>query len=172
MFIPGDVLLFKRKKPIASAIRLIEGNPYNHSAVVIQAGDRRVAWVAEIDSDIPERVVPFEVALMDGTVEVFRHQDLTFNGDILWREALRLRGTKYNYPAIVQAAINHLIGRVLGFFHIQYRYRNFFPGTNTFVCSTLVSYLLHKGNKSFEYDPNAEPDDFCKKPTWVKIFQE
>lgn len=172
MFAPGDVLLFKRKKPIASAIRLIEGNPYIHSALVIKEGDSRTAWVAEIDSDIPERVVPFEVAMTDGTVEVFRHSSLIFKGDVLWNEAMRLRGTRYNYPAIIQAVLNHLIGRFLGFFHVKYHYKNFFPGTNTLVCSTLVSFLLHKGNEAFEYDPNSEPDDYCKSPTWNKISQE
>lgn len=170
MLIPGDVLVFKRNKPISRAVRLIEGNPYIHAAVVVRSGfNNGDAWVSEINTDFPSRVVPIEISKLDGgTIDVFRNPNYNFNPDLILDAALKIQRSKYNYWSILQLALNHLIGRVLGFFHVDYTYIDFFPTQTTFVCSTEVSYLLSKADPNYKFNPNAEPDDYCKAP-WVKV---
>jgi len=158
----GDVLLFKNKTSMISwAIRLIEGNKYIHSAVVLVAGND--PFVAEIDTDFDLRVVPASVVLTRGNPDVFRMKtDKVFNIVKGFDYAHKRMGSRYNYLKIVDACINHAIG----VFKRDHVYRSWLSNDDKHVCSTLVSAVLSEGY-GIPYNQHSEPDDYCKDPFYL-----
>ena len=160
-YLPGDVLAFKHGTMYAKFIRLIQGNQYTHCAVVIEPGDRNTARVTEIDSSFGARIVPMSVSESEGKADVFRNQKYMFDGYLIYKDAYYMQGKKYTYALILQSCMNHLIGRALGFVGISYTYRNFFPGVDKVICSTLVSLLLSRSCLDYTFNPTSEPDEYC-----------
>jgi len=161
IYFPGDVLLFESPKgfqPVDSAIRLIQGNKYIHCALVMQKGENPL--VVEIDTSFKLRVVNLSVSTAGRTFVVAENTDIHVDEQELLLSALEIKGSSYAYEKIVDALINHLMGRLLG---ADYKFRPFISHNNEtrFICSTCVSYLLSKA-AGLPFDPDAEPDDYTK----------
>lgn len=170
----GDVLLFRRKQSVSAIPRLIawiQGNEHVHVAVVVQADPRPL--VAEADTGYGTRITLYELSALLERPCIARSGVLV-NKEKLMDAAYQSNNKKYAYEKIFDACINHLLGRVLGFFNRSYKYRTWFAKNrknNRFICSTLVSYLLSQASH-LEYNPCAEPDDFTTGQWQVLVHED
>lgn len=169
---PGDVLLFRRGNSSSIIPRLIswvQGNRHVHVAVVIQGSP--FPFVAEADSEFNMRIAPYEVSALQEHPVVVR-PSFDFDPDRLKIEAYRITSFgRYSYLSLVDALINHGLGRVFGWFGKTYTYRTWWaknPFEDKYICSTLVSYLFSRCSNQ-KYDPTVEPDSFTTAE-WTVIY--
>lgn len=172
LLLPGDVLLFRKKHSFSLIPRIIswiQGNEHVHVGIVTEIYP--IVMVAEADSDYGIRHVAFEVSALQEIPCVVRLNEP------IDPEALKMAVARvypmgsYAFEKIVDAMINHAMGRIFGWFGKPFTYRVWF-GKNLyesrFICSTLVSHLLSKCS-NHKYNPTAEPDDFTKAE-WTEVY--
>jgi hypothetical protein len=176
MFEIGDVILYKNGPNLISKfIRLIEGNPFTHCAIVVES-DKMDPLLLEIANTFSRvRFVRLSDTLSyTDMIAVARNPDLKVSNNFkLSIIGLDLIESKYSFRSILNCAINHLIGRILGFMDIPWHYREILPiDKNKFTCSALVSFVLDRLTNYSCFDPwTTEPDDFTVIPWKMERIQ-
>ena len=161
----GAVILYKNGPNLISKfIRLIQGNPYTHCAVVVEAHDENPLLLEIANTFSRSRFVRL-YDTWDYTDKISVAVNAEIEIPATWKDdisALGVLNRKYSTRAILNAAINHGIGRLLGFVNIEWKYRNFlFPSKERFTCSALLRYTFDKlTNLKCENPWISEPDDF------------
>lgn len=165
---PGDILLHSDTTPSfgARGVRLFTGSRYTHCAVILQDGRiLEQGFRRRIHKDIPAYV---KATLTSGEILSVARPTFTtvFNSTVI------TKGNLYGITCIVDALINHALGRAyqLGWLRKNqpefmdnetYRPTAFFARLGGLDCSALVAKALHLELRPWCSDVRCvEPDDF------------
>lgn len=165
----GDILLVRGGQGgnvFGHLVRLITGSEYTHCGVIIQ-DNLGIFNVVEQDSSTGH-VTPVaffcEVRrLLPENLAVSRYPDLRMLPSNFSTICAKLR-TRYGFLSLMDALINHPLGRLFSWFGKEYTRRPFLSTfTSTFTCAGFITkILLGLVTQDFPDYRVAEPDDFVR----------
>ena len=149
---------------ISRMIRLIQGNKHTHVALILndepeQIDDYEILEIENLTGK--SRVVKLGDTLKYcRVIKIMKTEGYVMHSQI----ADNLVGKKYSGLALVDACINHLLGR----FNSNHKYKKYLASEDKFTCSSLVATAIKRYGYSTLRFPDdlstVEPDDYDKSP--------